>query len=64
MTDNVFNDVAYKMDAEGFDYCFTSYSYWEEIEDEEFHRLRQEYIEAQKKLEAYVLSKADDESEW
>lgn len=59
--DNVFDDVAYRMDAEGFDYCFDGYSNWEEIEDEEFHRLRRVYLEAKRELEEYVLENTDEE---
>ena len=36
------------------DYCFQSYSQWEEIKDEKFHRLRNEYLDAAEALERYV----------
>ncbi len=42
------------MENEGFDYCFMSYSDFEEIEDEEFHKLRKNYCDSQKKLEEYI----------
>ena len=51
-------DVKYvlsKIDDEGFDYCFLHYSDFREIEDEEFHRLRDNYLKAQKQLEEYLL---------
>lgn len=53
------NFVAYKMDYEGFDYCFRCYAAFEEMKDEEFHTLRQAYIDAAQALESYVKSKAD-----
>lgn len=58
--ENPFNDVAYRMDAEGFNYCFNGYSSWDNIKDEEFHRLRLEYLEAAQKLRSYVYSKSDE----
>ena len=39
---------------EGFSYTFHGYSDFLDIEDEEFHRLRKEYIEASKKLAKYL----------
>jgi hypothetical protein len=47
-------NVRYRMEAEGFDYCWRNYSDFEEIEDSEFHRLRQAYIKAATELEDYV----------
>ena len=32
--------VQYRMGNEGIDYCFEHYSSFEEIKDEEFHKLR------------------------
>jgi thymidylate kinase len=52
-----FQDVRYRMGAEGFHYCFESYSSFEEIKDEKFHELREKYIEIAKELEKYVISK-------
>lgn len=34
-------DVEYRMDNEGLEYCFKHYSHFDEIQDEEFHKLRQ-----------------------
>ena len=34
------HSVQFRMEDEGFEYCFQSYSHWDEIKDEEFHRLR------------------------
>ena len=41
--------VQYRMDNEGIDYCFEHYSSFEEIKDEEFHKLRLEFLESMKK---------------
>jgi hypothetical protein len=53
-------NVHYRMDAEGFHYCFESYSSFKEIEDEEFHRLRNEYLTAASKLEKYIVAKFEE----
>jgi hypothetical protein len=55
--------VAYRMDAEGFHYCFEKYSSFPEIKDAEFHSLRLSYLRAAKLLEEYVLTKSDEEVE-
>lgn len=47
----------YRMDEEGFHYCFIGYSSWSHIEDEEFHRLRNSYIESAKLLREYINQK-------
>jgi hypothetical protein len=52
-----FEMVRYRMDAEGFDYCFKHYSSFEEVEDEKFHSLRESYIKISEELEEYVKSK-------
>lgn len=39
---------------EGFQYTFHGYSDFLDIKDEEFHKLRKEYIEATKKLAKYL----------
>jgi hypothetical protein len=52
-----FQDVRYRMGAEGFHYCFESYSSFEEIKDEKFHDLRNEYLRVSKELENYVKNK-------
>jgi hypothetical protein len=51
------------MTGEGFDYCWRSYSDFEEMKGkdfEEFHRLRKQYIEAADALENLVKSKIGD----
>ena len=52
-----FQMVRYRMDAEGFHYCFKHYSSFEEVEDEKFHSLRESYIKIADELEEYVKSK-------
>lgn len=42
------------VNQEGFDYTFTGYSNFEEIEDREFHRLREAYLKARKELAEYI----------
>lgn len=37
-------NVDYRMSSEGMEYCFMNYSEFEEIEDEEFHKLRESLI--------------------
>mgnify|MGYP000312205362 CR=1 FL=1 len=49
-----FRAVQYRMGEEGIDYCFESYSSFEEIEDKEFHKLRQEFLDSMKKIREYV----------
>ncbi len=51
--------VQYRMDAEGFDYCFRRYSSFEEIEDPKFHELRLAYIKAADDIEKYVEEQID-----
>lgn len=54
MTDKEKNYVQSTIENEGFDYVFVHYSDFEDIKDEEFHRLRKEFIEARDKLGDYV----------
>ena len=49
--------VRYRMDEEGIDYCFESYSRWDEIKDEEFHRLRLEFLRTMEDLRNYIIEK-------
>ncbi|MCK9447256.1 hypothetical protein M0Q50_10435 [bacterium] len=55
--------VKYRMEEEGFDYCWSYYSNFKEIEDEEFHKLRKLYIEISEKLEKYVEDKVEEVKE-
>jgi len=55
--------VQYRMDNEGIDYCFEHYSSFEEIKDEEFHKLRLEFLESMKKIREYVNDKIESYEE-
>lgn len=52
-----FEMVRYRIDAEGFHYCFKHYSSFKEINDEEFHKIREQYLNVSEKLERYIESK-------
>ena len=52
-----FEMVRYRMENEGFHYCFKHYSSFKEVEDEKFHELRRKYLEISHELEEYVHSK-------
>jgi hypothetical protein len=56
----IWQSVQYRMDEEGFDYCFESYSNWDEIKDEEFHRLRLGFLQYMKEIREYVDKKVDE----
>ena len=49
--------VRYRMENEGFHYCFKHYSSFKEVQDEKFHELRKKYLEISNELEEYVHSK-------
>lgn len=55
--------VQYRMDNEGIDYCFEHYSSFEEIKDEEFHKLRLEFLSGMKKIREYVKNKIESYEE-
>lgn len=55
--------VAEAIDMEGFDYALRHWSSFGEIKDEKFHELRQAYIDAANKLEAYVEAYSTPEGE-
>jgi hypothetical protein len=55
--------VHYRMDNEGIDYCFEHYSSFEEIKDEEFHKLRLDLIDNMKKIRKYVEDKIESYEE-
>ena len=55
--------VHYRMDNEGIDYCFEHYSTWEEIEDEEFHKLRMGFLDSMDKIRKYVKDKIENSEE-
>ena len=56
------DSVNYRMNAEGFHYCFKHYSHWKEIEDVKFHELREKYLKASEDLQQYVEERADEDS--
>ncbi len=58
-----YQNVRYRMGNEGIDYCFEHYSSFNEIEDEEFHKLRNEFLESMKKIRSYVENKIETLSE-
>lgn len=55
-----FEIVKNRMVQEGFDYCFKHYSDFSEIKDEEFHKLRIDYLESSKNLEEYINNKINN----
>jgi hypothetical protein len=52
--------VQYRMEEEGIDYCFEHYSRWDEIKDEEFHRLRLGFLQYMKEIQEYVDKKVEE----
>jgi hypothetical protein len=42
------------VDNEGFDYTFVSYSEFKEIKDEEFHKLREAFLDARQELAEFL----------
>jgi hypothetical protein len=52
-----FANVQYRMGAEGIDCCFKHYSTFSEIEDDEFHKLRKNFLKSMEEMENYVDSK-------
>lgn len=66
MTEEEFDNwemVDYRIRNEGIDYTFEHYSRFEEIKDEEFHKLRLEFLESMKKIREYVKSKIESYEE-
>jgi hypothetical protein len=58
-----FEHVKYRMEEEGFHYCFFHYSRWNEIKDEKFHHLREAYLKAANELEEYVNKKSEEDDQ-
>jgi hypothetical protein len=52
--------VYYRMENEGFHYCFKHYSSFKDIKDEEFHRLRTNYLQSANELEEYIKNKYNE----
>lgn len=51
--------VKYRMNEEGFHYCFEGYSNWDVIEDKKFHELRKKYLDSAEQLKEYINKKVD-----
>jgi len=49
----------HKMGSEGFSYCFVDYSHWNDIKDESFHVLKNNFVKAQEELESYIEDKIE-----
>lgn len=50
-------NVRYRMGDEGIEYCFTKYSSFEEIKDEEFHLKRKKLIDSMVEMKDYIQQK-------
>lgn len=53
-------NVNYRMDNEGFEYCFKHYSSFSEIKDEEFHNLRLSMLSQMENMRKLVKDKIGD----
>ena len=42
------------IESEGFDYAFASYGDFQEIKDEQFHKLRKEYLKARRAFAKHI----------
>lgn len=49
-----------KMRDEGFHYCFKHYSKFEEIDDDKFHELRENYLKSADELKNYIETRLED----
>ncbi len=47
-------DVQEIIESEGFDYTFVDYSDFDEIDNDEFHELRESYLNARKRLRGFM----------
>jgi dsRNA-specific ribonuclease len=54
MTGKEIDYVRERVENEGFDYCFRHYSTFDDVKDEEFHKLRAAYVETANKLAEYL----------
>jgi hypothetical protein len=48
------------MRTEGFHYCFKHYSKFEEIDDDKFHELRENYLKSADELKNYIETRLED----
>ena len=54
------HNVDYRMDNEGLEYCFKHYSSFEEIEDEEFHKMRLSLISQMNAIRSFVKKRIEE----
>lgn len=54
------HNVDYRMDNEGLEYCFKHYSSFEEIEDEEFHKMRLSLISQMDAIRSFVKKRIEE----
>ena len=55
-----YQNVVYRIESEGVDYTFKKYSSFEEIEDEEFHKLRKYLIQHIDLMDFYIKKTIND----
>jgi len=48
------NSVLDAIESDSFEYAFVYYSHFKEIKDDEFHKLREEYLKARELLADYI----------
>ena len=56
----LWESLRYRMDEEGIGYCFDGSSSWEEIEDPDFHKLRNQFIDSMNNIIDYVEDKVQE----
>lgn len=54
-----FEMVKYRIRAEGIEYTFKHYSSFPEIDDDEFHRKREELVKLMNDMEDYIVGKLE-----
>lgn len=54
MSARTIEDVKDRVEAEGFEYAFVSYSDFSEVKDAEFHKRRAAFIAARNALAEYI----------
>lgn len=47
-------DVKEVIESEGFDYAFVEYSDFDEVDNDEFHELRESYLNARRRFKAFM----------
>ena len=55
-----YQDVVYRIESEGVGYTFKRYSTFEEIEDEEFHKLRKYLTQHIDLMDFYLKKRIND----